>query len=319
LTEITELVKKRDGLLHLLASQVRVALSTADAYAKFLAKQSRTSAARILREKMIDVAILDEAQAYELDQVMACIAAPGPGDNKVKTVGFAGDPNQGIISHFPRWTRAPWISDEAPRAHNSLPVEEVDMDTSVLDDAGVDGRAFIKNPEHRPFTTWLDQSKGGVLLLELNGCKRCGPQVCNFVSKLFPAYCGKLVACPEAFPTHTFYDSPWLALHEQGAEPSSAMINRVMFASLAYAIAGNLMDVVARDIALIPNHPLLVVIVYLQRHARPPRTFLESTFNRQSAQELIRFDAGCIKVLLLDSARGMTAVDVHVIRGLVVR
>jgi len=87
LTEITELVNKRDGILQDLGSHVRVVLSTADAYAKFLAKHSRTSGARILREKTVDVAILDEAQAYELDQVMACIAAPGPGDNKVKTVG----------------------------------------------------------------------------------------------------------------------------------------------------------------------------------------------------------------------------------------
>jgi hypothetical protein len=114
LTEITELVNKPDGILQDLGSHVRVVLSTADAYAKFLAKHSRTSGARILREKTVDVAILDEAQAYELDQVMACIAAPGPGDNKVKTVAFAGDPNQVIISHFPRWTRAPWISDETP-------------------------------------------------------------------------------------------------------------------------------------------------------------------------------------------------------------
>jgi hypothetical protein len=156
------------------------------------------------------------------------IAAPGPGDNKVKTVVFAGDPNQVIISHFPRWTRAPWISDEAPRAHNSLPVEKVDMDTSVLDDAGVEGKAVIRNPEHRPCTTWLDQSKGGVLLLELNGCKRCGPQVCNSVTKRFPAYCGKLFACPEALPTqlkHTFNDSPWPVLHGHGAKPSSAITN----------------------------------------------------------------------------------------------
>jgi len=60
--EIEGLVKTRDHLLQEIGQDVHVALSTADAYAKFLAKQSRTNAARILREKGIEVAILDEAQ-----------------------------------------------------------------------------------------------------------------------------------------------------------------------------------------------------------------------------------------------------------------
>ena len=148
------------------------------------------------------------------------------------------------------------------------------------------------------------------MVLELNGCKRCGPQVCNFVSQLFPTYCPKLTACPEAPRTHlhhTFYDSPWLALHGDGAEPSSAMINRVMFAALALAIAGNLMDAAAHPNRLTPNQPVVVVIVYLQRHARSLRKFLEATFNPQLVQAMFGLDAGCIKVLLLDSARGMTA------------
>jgi hypothetical protein len=93
------------------------------------------------------------------------------------------------------------------------------------------------------------------------------------------------------------------------------MINRVMFAALAHAIAGNLMDAANRHIAMIPNQPVVVVIVYLQRHARPLRKFLEATFNPQFVQAEFGLDAGCIKVLLLDSARGMTADYVHVIRG----
>jgi hypothetical protein len=59
-----------------------------------------------------------------------------------------------------------------------------------------------------------------------------------------------------------------------------------------------------------------VVIAYLQRHAQPLRSFLEATFRHPGVQPLIApFDVTCIKVMLLDSARGMTADYVHVVRG----
>jgi hypothetical protein len=66
----------------------------------------------------------------------------------------------------------------------------------------------------------------------------------------------------------------------------------------------------------VPDQPLDVVIAYLQRHAQPLRSFLEATFGHPDIQALIApFDVKCIKVILLDSARGMTADYVHVVRG----
>jgi hypothetical protein len=153
--EIESLVKTRDDLHQQIGRDVHVAASTADAYAKFLAKQSKNNAARILREKSINVAILDEAQSYELDQVMACVGAPGPGNQTVKTVVFAGDPHQVITWSWPRWTSAPWVSEEASRVKASPLVEEVDTDTPVLIGPRAVGMDTLRNPEHRPFTTWL--------------------------------------------------------------------------------------------------------------------------------------------------------------------
>ena len=49
--EIEGLVKTRDALLEVIGQDVHVAVSTADAYAKFLAKQSKTNAARILKPR----------------------------------------------------------------------------------------------------------------------------------------------------------------------------------------------------------------------------------------------------------------------------
>ena len=116
-------------------------------------------------------------------------------------------PTENCGQHWPRWTRVPWINSEG---RSMRPAQEKGTDTPSV--TGRPAPQTIKNPENRPFMTWLTSParKDGVLLLELNGCKRCGPVVCKFVAALFPQFCPKLYASPEA-PltrlTHTFYDS----------------------------------------------------------------------------------------------------------------
>jgi hypothetical protein len=101
----------------------------------------------------------------------------------------------------------------------------------------------IKNPEKRLFTTWLEKQTPGCMMLEVSGCKRCGPELTSFIAALFPDICGALRSSPEAPPTrlvHTFYDSPWETLPvSPGADPSSAQFNRVMFGRLAVDIERN--------------------------------------------------------------------------------
>ena len=50
---------------------------------------------------------------------------------------------------------------------------------------------------------------------------------------------------PETRLTHTFYDCPWTQVTPPGAEPSSALFNEVLFATLADQILKNIID--ARD------------------------------------------------------------------------
>ena len=60
----------------------------------------------------------------------------------------------------------------------------------------------------------------------------------------------------------------------------------------------------------------MIVIVYLQRVAAPLRVFLRDVFGTLHAQgKLDPFKPEDIKVLVLDSVRGVTADYVHVIRG----
>jgi hypothetical protein len=74
--EITDLRSGYEPLLRELGELVKLVLSTAHAYAKFICKSSNSAAVRILREMDVDVAISDEAQAYEID-VGACLSGGG--------------------------------------------------------------------------------------------------------------------------------------------------------------------------------------------------------------------------------------------------
>jgi hypothetical protein len=71
--EVTELMGQYDEMLELLGEPVKLVLATADAFAKFGARSSSGGASRLLRNRTIEVAVFDEAQAYEIDQVVACV------------------------------------------------------------------------------------------------------------------------------------------------------------------------------------------------------------------------------------------------------
>ena len=87
--EVDELLSKREELVLELAEPVRVVLATADAYTKFLSKCARGAAAAIFREKVVEVAFFDEAQAYELDQAAACLSS-----GTVQTAIFCATPTR---------------------------------------------------------------------------------------------------------------------------------------------------------------------------------------------------------------------------------
>jgi hypothetical protein len=142
LMEVEQLVKPRDSIIAELGMPVQVAVATADAYAKFLSKNAKSIGAKILKSKQIEVGIFDEAQSYDMDQVLAITAMPGPQDAYLKTILLAGDPHQTVSSTWPRWTRVPWISAEA---RPMRPAEEHDTDTPELIDAPAP--LTIKNPE----------------------------------------------------------------------------------------------------------------------------------------------------------------------------
>ena len=172
-------------------------------------------------------------------------------------------------SSWPKWTRQPWVSKEpgagqqADSEHAQLAVEEdlaepVDMGTAVTGaaPAAAPARAMvIRNLEERKPTEWLGMRQAGSQILELNGCKRCGKEVCDFIRELFPAHCGRILAskaAPETRLVHTFYDTPWRSIPSQGQQVRTttmgasrgdmACCNDTLFARLALTIWWNIKD-----------------------------------------------------------------------------
>ena len=102
---------------------------------------------------------------------------------------------------------------------------------------------------------------------------------------------------------HTFYDSPWQAL-----PGSPALINSVMCGRLAVEIERDLAHARSRGVEPQTGTPIVLVIAYLQRHAQSLREFLTAFFEQPAIKEQVApLSVACIKVVLLDSARGMTA------------
>ena len=339
-------------------------LATADAYTKFLSKCTRGAATAIFREKVAEVAFFDEAQAYELDQAAACLSS-----GTVQTAILGGDPNQTVDVRQPSWTRQPWISKEfltPPGERSEEVMVDVDID-QVVAAAGPETeteaqpskfRMIVRNPRPRKIIDWLERRLRHVEQLKLSGCKRCGPVICGFVSKLFDKYCGDLEAssiAPDTKLTHYFYRCPW---HYLGETPASAvaaqavagpaaaaaaasagtgfqevaapsarhfkcMVNNVLFACLAAVIWNNLKEAALRGVLPSSSGPLVVVIVYLHRVAVPLQQFLLGVFKWPTLWDLGQGLAAykdvpvedLVKVMVLDSVRGITADYVHVIRG----
>ena len=164
--EVCEFIGQQGELLELLGEPVKLVLATADAFAKFGARASSGATSRILRQKTIEVAVFDEAQAYEIDQVTACVCT-----GSVRTALFAGDKHQSIVTNWPQWTRSPWISQEAGAEPSSTqvnrPCEEMDTDAPTdlgpaFSREGADV-TVIRNPEKCLFTSRLEKANSELL------------------------------------------------------------------------------------------------------------------------------------------------------------
>ena len=114
---------RREELVEEHVKSASLIISTADAWAKMLAGESKGVARQVVQKLQMKAMLVEEFQAYELLQAMAVSIGIG-------TLIFSGDIHQDFKTQlFPRWTRSPWVSEEClpgsrKRAAPSAPHDE---------------------------------------------------------------------------------------------------------------------------------------------------------------------------------------------------
>jgi len=113
--EVATILRESDKLRRQALKPVSVVMCTADCYASVSAKFNPHGPARaIFRERVQDFVILEESQAYKLDQGIACTC-------QAKTVILIGDVEQQIETQLPLWSRQPWTGREVDIADTADP------------------------------------------------------------------------------------------------------------------------------------------------------------------------------------------------------
>ena len=139
----------------------------------------------ILDNLKLSLALIDEYEDYDVVQVQA---ACGCGPKSFKTVLFLGDEHQLLegFRHNPALTRHPWVGDAGNRTAGLAQSENLTIDqrdVEVYDSSRFDRTTKTINPGKRPIHEWLKD--GRVPSVELTWCKRCGENVCQFISEAF--------------------------------------------------------------------------------------------------------------------------------------
>ena len=177
---------------------LRIVVATMDAYCKYKAGRLQGAARRVLDKLRTKLALVDESEAYALDQAVAGLGGKGA----FETLVAFGDWHQRLEEMNPAFTRVPWVSG-APG--------EVDPGESQDEDrwgtGGDDPKNSKKTPnaKRRPLQEFLQRAPSA----ELTHSKRFGYQVTNFLSLLMP-FAANFVSDPNGQDStwlwHVFYD-----------------------------------------------------------------------------------------------------------------
>ena len=271
-----------------LSKQVKIAVSTADAMAKLKAGCMKGAARSILANKQVSAVILDEAETCELPQAMAIACGTRA------TFVLAGDENQQFHTEFPMYSRAPWISAEPETADKKR--KRRDLVECSGDDAeeehGPELRSRLANPEFRSVTQWLKKASA-VATLSLTECQRCGWRVTYMLSRVYPKFLADCTSAPNAPDTwveHVYYSgSSWESLQAAVNLNSPRQVRDVGWLQ-------------AQNLQTSPGEAQVVVLCTLSRISQPLKHVFQSL-------------EGLVKVVHVDSARGLDCHICHIIRS----
>ena len=291
---------KKGGIIADLVQDVRIVVATADAWCKFKAGYTKGTIARCLQDKKPVAGFLDECESYGLLQTLATAS------QEFQTLVFSGDKNQRLESRSPMYTRSPWQGPKAP-GRTSLIELDIDEQEDFTEGQETQGGNTIKNPEERPFYSWLNEKN--CQILKLRSSKRFGRVVCNFLQSLFD-FCEDFQpheTAPNTQLWHVFYDGrQWCdkpgALPDQSPQGSIVQWHSVLFRSLFAMIFYELAWL--RELPdLKPINPKILIVCPLARVQVPLATLCSLLWGPTEVQ-----------VMLVHGARGKTAYCVHFLR-----
>ena len=111
---VQEVLKARAVAVEQMVSNVQIVVATMDAWCKYRAGCVRGLQGNILDGLELNLALIDEYEAFDIVQVQA---ACGCGLRSFETVVFLGDEHQRLegFKHNPALVRHPWVGDARDR------------------------------------------------------------------------------------------------------------------------------------------------------------------------------------------------------------
>ena len=253
---------------------------------------------------------MDEYEHYNVQQVIAAIA----GQPSIDTLVLIGDVHQRLNVPRPTYTRTLWQKLKERRASIELDDEGEGEDDRAPQQPspGASSAAsanVLRNPRERYFSDWVEPSKDQ----QLTVCKRCGPQVTNFVAATFD-FASNFTSSEDndTWLWYVFYDGNGWGQSPFDYSTRGETKRRKLDDHLGWhhSLYGALLLMCMKDLEWVKwyvpkhkqTHPPIAIAVPLERVATPLAVLCSELFGEQ------------VKVLTHHSIRGMTVNIVHGVR-----
>ena len=340
---MSEVVKKRPQKYAELLSKVKCIVATTDAFLKWKAGQTKGMIGRTVAKVAAhsEGALVDEVEALDVLPAVAAL------NEHFKTCIFVGDENQTFLNQRRGQSpeQFPLVSGRAHGAASNLKKRKISesddiknevelVDEEEHSDSEEEFRANIVNVRLRGISDWLHTDNENIEHVSgLNQCKRCGPAITEFLSSLLTPMRQQLscfqsssMAPPTSLHHIIYAGSGWwsweeLCNYKRTAANRARERKRSYDAwQVCYSATNSTNEHVVWHEMLFRHllvqvdwelrHEMeagekMLIICFLRRVSKPIAALLAAFLSKEDAKR--------VDVVLLDSARGLTADRVHVI------
>ena len=287
--EVVDIILTYDIHVEQILRNVKILISTTDAANKLFSKLLVGPAKALHNTCTIDLAILDEAQRFEMMPAAAVFS-------HVRTALVIADPHQRIVPDQTYATHNPWVGD------------------------GGQLWSHLKNPERIWVTDEL-KSLAAYHHQQLGLCKRCGPKVTQFCNRVFRFLDGGFDSHPCAPQTKlqfNFYSGQgwWpTAFTQYGRMCNDVAWHDKLFRCIGATILSELIDLEQSVLVWDPHAMMVLVACYLHRVLGPLAAYLKQLIENARQQGLLQHTVEAnVQICIIDALTGPTAEVVHIVR-----